>query len=110
MAFTELDFTLKNHVPPIGLGCFDATFTPSSKTLKITVKVCPRLRFYKGTLEESMKKEYMKAFQEKVPYYWNDSFQFKLLKDGYNGLAVKPVCEVVESDLQSAHYDLILFP
>lgn len=112
MPFTEKLFLLSNHVPPGGLGCFDATFAPDTGVMKVTVKVCPRLPFYSKLESQlpTLKEQYMKIFREKVPEFWDNRFHITLEKKGFDRIVVKPVFEVVEAALEDAHYDFVMIP
>jgi hypothetical protein len=95
------------HVPPGGLGCFSASYNPRSSEMKITVKVCSRFVSPDGQpVPATVSSNFNKAFEDKIPEYWNNRFRFVCTKNGFVGAVAKPVFEVVQSSLADAHYDL----
>jgi len=90
---------------------FDAAFNAGTGEMKFTVKVCPRLKFYsKMDFTTELKNQYLNAFIQQVPQYWNNRFQIKLVKKEFEALVVKPVFEVQESSISDAHFDLVILP
>ncbi len=95
------------HVPPGGLGCFFASYVPSSGLMKVQVKIAPRLVNPSGAdVDPEKKKQLMDAFKAKVPEAWNNRFRFTLTKQGFNRLSVQPQFEIVEESPANAHYYL----
>ena len=95
------------HVPPGGLGCFSARYWPSTQEIKVTVKVCSRFVNPNGQpVPATVSINFTKAFEDKVPEFWNNRFRLVCTKKGFEGVIAKPVFEVVQSSLAGAHYDL----
>lgn len=95
------------HVPPGGLGCFSARYVPLTGRMTVTVKVCPRFRSINGgRMPDDVGRNFMRAFELKIPEYWNDRFRFICTKRGFEDIAVTPEFQVVWSSLADAHYDL----
>mgnify|MGYP001067423667 CR=1 FL=1 len=95
------------HIPPGGLGCFSAVYRPDSGEMKVTVKVCSRFVAPGGEpVPATVSSNFNRAFETKVPEYWNNRFRFVCTRRGFEGIVVNPSFEVVQSSLADAHYDL----
>lgn len=71
------------HLPPGGLGCFSARYVPLTGRMTVTVKVCPRFRSINGgRMPDDVGRNFMRAFELKIPEYWNDRFRFICTKRG----------------------------
>jgi hypothetical protein len=95
------------HVPPGGLGCFFAQYSPLTGVMKVKVKVAARfIDPYGEAVPESIKQSFLKGFKDNIPQTWNNKFRFTLMKKGFEGVMAKPEFEVVEAPIGKAHYDL----
>lgn len=95
------------HVPPGGLGCFSASFRPKTGEMKVVVKVCSRYVSPDGTpVPVSVSSNFDRAFEAKIPEYWNGRFRFVCTKKGFEGVVATPTFEVAQSSLADAHFDL----
>src|SRR5213594_3010229 len=104
---TRVFETSKAHVPPGGLGCFFARYTPASRELKVTVKICARFVDPQGqNVPLGAQKSFTDAFEQRVPEYWNNRFRFTCTKPGFEGVVANPTFEVVQTNIANAHYDL----
>ncbi len=95
------------HIPPGGLGCFAASYDPRTQIMDIVVKVCPRFVGLPGQeVAESTKKRFLDAFDQRIPEFWNNRFQFTCTKRDFEGVKALPRFRVVVTDIANAHYDL----
>jgi|GEM_PF-2734299 len=104
VAFLQSIKPLLNHIPPTGIGKFDATWDPSTGAFDVLVKI--HLAF-KETTEESQREKFRSDFKTNIEKTWNRGVVFQSIKAGWEEFVARPRIEVQLVDKpDGAHFTM----
>jgi hypothetical protein len=103
-AFKKGIAPLVNHVPPTGLGKFDAVWNPDNGDLDISVKIH---LIFNPEIDQRKRDKCKEDFRNNVEAIWNKGFTIRSVKEGWEEFAAVPHihCVIVE-DKGQAHYSI----
>lgn len=102
--FYTKTFMRPNHIPPTGLGYFDASYNPDSCQLKVAIRFGMSFVDTSYQWTDESKIQFKQEFLNRIPEYWNNKFIIRCTKNGWRDVVAIPEFTLQEG--ANRHFDI----